>query len=183
MANYDTDRMPESSTGRPEDRKKTRILFVCLGNICRSPAAEGIMNHLAGQRGLADRIETDSAGIGAWHVGELPDRRMRSHGADHGYDFSSRARQIRHDDMERFDRIVVMDDENYRDVTAMARTDKERGKVVMMTDFCRRHKGYRAVPDPYYGGDKGFELVIELLEDACEGLLERIMRGTDKDGF
>lgn len=154
---------------------KTSILFVCLGNICRSPAAEGIMISTAERRGMEDLLEIDSAGIGPWHVGELPDRRMRSHGADHGYDFSSRARQIRRDDLRRFDYIVVMDSENYHDVTSMARDEAERRKVRMMTDFCRHHPGHRSVPDPYYGGDRGFELVIELLEDACEGLLEHIV--------
>lgn len=154
--------------------KKTKILFVCLGNICRSPAAEGIMHSIVEQRGMSEKIEIDSAGIGPWHVGELPDWRMRGHGAHHGYDFCSRARQIERDDLQRFDLIIVMDDENKRDVTSMARTAEERGKVRMMTDFCRNHPGHRAVPDPYYGGDRGFELVIELLEDACEGLLEHI---------
>lgn len=155
---------------------KISVLFVCLGNICRSPAAEGIMRRIVEERGLDESIEIDSAGIGPWHVGELPDRRMRSHGADHGYDFSSRARQIRRDDLARFDYIIVMDSENYRDVTALAQTEEQRDKVRMMTDFCCHHPGHVSVPDPYYGGDKGFELVIELLEDACEGLIEEIER-------
>lgn len=153
---------------------KISLLFVCLGNICRSPAAEGIMRHMVERRGLEDMFEIDSAGIGAWHVGERPDRRMRSHGADHGYDFSSRARQIKSDDLEHFDYIIVMDEENFHDVMALSHTDKERGKIRMMTDFCRHHPGHKAVPDPYYGGDRGFELVIELLEDACEGLIEKM---------
>lgn len=163
-----------------KDKEKIRILFVCLGNICRSPAAEGIMRHIVEKHGLEDVIETDSAGIGAWHIGERPDRRMRSHGADHGYDFSSRARQIKGEDMKRFDHIIVMDDENYRDVMAIARTEEERRKVAMITDFCSRHPGHSTVPDPYYGGDKGFELVIELLEDACEGLLKHIINNVNQ---
>lgn len=154
---------------------RTSVLFVCLGNICRSPAAEGIMRHLVKEKLLDDDIQIDSAGVGAWHVGELPDRRMRSHGAAHGYDFCSRARQIRREDLQLFDYIIVMDRENFHDVTALASTDEERGKVRMMTDFCRQHPGHDVVPDPYYGGDRGFELVIELLEDACSGLLDDII--------
>lgn len=154
---------------------KTSVLFVCLGNICRSPAAEGIMQHLVRERLLDDCIEIDSAGIGPWHAGELPDRRMRSHGEAHGYDFCSRARQIRREDLACFDFIIVMDSENRHDAMAMARTDEERRKIRMMTDFCRHHDGHDCVPDPYYGGDRGFELVIELLEDACEGLLDHII--------
>lgn len=163
-------------TNERKGTEKTSVLFICLGNICRSPAAEGIMAHIVEKHGMENEIEIDSAGIGPWHVGELPDRRMRSHGADHGYDFSSRARQIRREDLQRFDYIIVMDNENYHDVAAMARTEEERDKIRMMTDFCRHHPGHRAVPDPYYGGDRGFELVIELLEDACEGLLGHIMK-------
>lgn len=158
-----------------ETDKKTSVLFICLGNICRSPAAEGIMKHLVKKRGLDNMIEVDSAGIGAWHVGEKPDRRMRIHGADHGYDFSSRARQIKHEDLELFDYIIVMDNENYHDVMALTRTKEEREKVSMITDFCHHH-GHNAVPDPYYGSGREFELVIELLEDACDGLLKHIIK-------
>lgn len=156
--------------------EKTSVLFICLGNICRSPAAEGIMQYLVDKANANDRIEIDSAGIGAWHVGERPDRRMRSHGAAHGYNFNSVARQIRQDDLQHFDYIIVMDEENFYDVSRMAKTESERNKVRMMTDFCTNHPGHKAVPDPYYGGDKGFELVIELLEDACEGLMKHIIQ-------
>ncbi|MDO4934376.1 MAG: low molecular weight phosphotyrosine protein phosphatase, partial [Prevotella sp.] len=97
------------------------------------------------------------------------------HGEAHGSDFCSRARQIRRDDLARFDFIIVMDSENRHDAMALARTDEERRKIRMMTDFCRHHDGHDCVPDPYYGGDRDFELVIELLEDACEGLLDHII--------
>lgn len=163
--------------------ENTSLLFVCLGNICRSPAAEGIMRQLVERRGLEDRITIDSAGVSGWHAGELPDRRMRSHGADHGYDFNSRSRQFTTDDFRRFDYILVMDDENMADITAMARNEDERNSVMMLTDFLRRHNGYATVPDPYYGGDHGFELVIELLEDACEGLLNHIIRQHRLDDY
>lgn len=159
--------------------KKTSLLFICLGNICRSPAAEGIMRHMVNEHLMDDYVEIDSAGIGAWHAGELPDRRMRSHGAAHGYDFCSRARQIRQEDLHRFDRIIVMDDDNYSDIIAMTRNDEERRRVSRMTDYCRHHPNHKSVPDPYYGGDSGFELVIELLEDACRGLLEQIAEEHD----
>lgn len=158
-----------------DKNRKYSIVFICLGNICRSPAAEGIMLHLIEQRGLEDQFTVDSAGIGDWHVGQLPDRRMRSHGADHGYDFSSRARQFGRADFCRFDYIVTMDDENYRDVTLMADGESQRRKVVKMADFFRHHPGQHAVPDPYYGGDRGFEFVIELLEDGCAALLDHIL--------
>lgn len=155
-------------------RENISLLFVCLGNICRSPAAEGIMRRIVEREGLEDVITIDSAGIGGWHAGQLPDRRMRSHGAAHGYDFCSRARQFAPADFGRFDIIVAMDDENRADLMAMARTEEERRRIVMMAGFLRHHPGYTTVPDPYYGGDSGFELVIELLEDACEGLLEHL---------
>ena len=161
-------------------RKHTSVLFVCLGNICRSPAAEGIMTHIVEKNNASQLFEIDSAGIGPWHVGELPDRRMRSHGADHGYDFSTRARQICSDDLRRFDYIVVMDRENYHEVAAMAASQEERDKIHMMTEFATHHPGHSVVPDPYYGGDRGFELVIELLEDACQGLFEHVLREAGK---
>lgn len=147
------------------------ILFVCLGNICRSPAAEGIMKHQLGLNGLADKVFVDSAGIGNWHVGDLPDARMRMHGSRRGYDFCSRARQIRRSDFDRFDLIIVMDSDNYEDVCSMARNEDERAKVHLMTEYLSRYKGRRSVPDPYYGGDAGFELVLNLLEDGITELI------------
>ena len=155
---------------------QTAILFVCLGNICRSPAAEGIMKHLTRQRYVDDQFFIDSAGVGSWHVGELPDRRMRSHGNRHGYCFDSRARQIKHDDFIRFDYIFVMDGENYDDVIALANNDDERRKVLRLADYMTHHPHQSTIPDPYYGGDRDFELVIELLEDACDGLLSYLLR-------
>lgn len=157
-------------------KENTSLLFVCLGNICRSPAAEGIMRHIVERDGLGNEITIDSAGIGGWHAGQLPDRRMRSHGAAHGYDFTSRARQFSPSDFDRFDIIIAMDDENRADLMSMARTTEDRKHIRMMTDFLRHHSGHTTVPDPYYGGDRGFELVIELLEDACEGLLDYIKK-------
>lgn len=160
---------------QPTTHPTKRILFVCLGNICRSPAAEGIMRHLVELRGMVHLFDIDSAGIGGWHVGQLPDARMRRHGARHGYDFCSRARQFCTADFERFDLIVGMDEENMYDLRRKARSDADREKLTCMADYLRHHPGQQTVPDPYYGGESDFELVIELLEDACEGLLEEMI--------
>ena len=109
---------------------KHTVLFICLGNICRSPAAEGIMKSLVEKAGLQDEFEIDSAGIGSWHVGQLPDSRMRKCGAEHGYNFNSHARQFQKSDFARFETIVVMDNENYRAITSMASSESDRKKVV-----------------------------------------------------
>ena len=108
--------------------EKISLLFVCLGNICRSPAAEGIMQHLVDEAGLTNRFIIDSAGIGGWHVGDLPDKRMRRCGKTFGYDFCSRARQIQADDFKHFDYIIVMDSDNYRQASSMASSDSEKSK-------------------------------------------------------
>ena len=113
------------------------------------------MQHIVDAANLSDKFRIDSAGIGPWHVGNLPDPRMRSHGADHGYDFSTRARQICYDDFSRFDYILVMDRENYHELMSMARTEQDREKVHMMADFATHHPGHTVVPDPYYGGYNG----------------------------
>lgn len=161
-----------------ENDKQYKVLFICLGNICRSPAAEGIMKHIVSEAGDNDRFIIDSAGMGDWHVGQLPDRRMRSHGQSHGYTFDSRARQFSKADFNHFDTIVTMDNDNYRAVTVLASTAEDKAKVVRMADYLTNHPGQTTVPDPYYGGDKDFELVIELLEDACLGLYKSL-----KDGY
>lgn len=155
-------------------------MFVCLGNICRSPAAEGIMRALAEEQGQDDDLYIDSAGIGAWHVGEQPDRRMRKHAAQRGYDLSSlRARQFRSDDFEKFDWIVVMDEENYQDVMRKVpshTSSNKLAKVVRMKDFFNDFKGYDHVPDPYYGGSEGFELALDMIEDGCKEMLKSLQQ-------
>lgn len=155
---------------------KYRILFVCLGNICRSPAAEGIMRRLVGQEGISDRVEVDSAGTYGGHRGQLPDPRMRSAAARRGLSLTHRSRPIREEDFEQFDRIVVMDDMNYEDVHRLAPSREAAERIFRMTEFCRRHPDRTYVPDPYYEGHEGFELVLDLLEDACEGLLEEMKK-------
>ena len=151
-----------------------RILFVCLGNICRSPAAEGVFLHLLAREGLEDRFLVDSAGTGGWHVGNLADRRMRAAAERRGIHLPSRARQLDRGDLLSFDRILTMDDDNLRAVRSLARElapgSVDLALIEPMTSHCRRFQA-REVPDPYYGGEQGFEDVLDLLEDACEGLL------------
>ena len=153
---------------------KTNILFVCLGNICRSPAADGIMHHIVEERGLSGRIGIDSAGTYAGHTGELPDARMRRAAARRGYDLGHRARQIREEDFDRFDMIVVMDDMNYESLNRLAPSREAARKIFRMAEFCRRHPDRTYVPDPYYEGHEGFELVLDMLEDGCEGILAHL---------
>ena len=153
---------------------KHTVLFICLGNICRSPAAEGIMKSLVEKEGMSDDFFIDSAAIGSWHIGQLPDSRMRKCGAEHGYRFDSHARQFQKSDFQRFDLIVVMDNENYRAITSMASSQADKDKVERIADYLTHHREYTTVPDPYYGDYSDFELVIELLEDACQGLLDSI---------
>ena len=156
-----------------------RILFVCLGNICRSPAAEGVFLHLLAREGLEDRFVVDSAGTGGWHVGNPADRRMRAAAERRGIHLPSRARQLDRGDLLSFDRILTMDDDNWQAVRSLARElapgSADLALIEPMTSHCRRFKS-REVPDPYYGGEQGFEHVLDLLEDACEGLLETLLQ-------
>ncbi|MGN0215043.1 MAG: low molecular weight protein-tyrosine-phosphatase [Prevotella sp.] len=155
-----------------EKESRFALLFICLGNICRSPAAQAVMQKLVDDAGLSNRFYIDSAGIGGWHVGQLPDKRMRDHARQRGYRLTHRARQIdAESDFGRFDRIVVMDEDNYRQVAGKARSTEEKAKVVRMADYFSRHAGERTVPDPYYGGPEDFELALDLIEDGCRGIL------------
>ena len=156
--------------------KKIKILFVCLGNICRSPAGEGVMQRLVEERGLAHRFEIDSAGTYSGHQGQLPDPRMRRHASRRGYHLMHRARPITSDDFEYFDIIVAMDESNRRNLMYLAISPEQQDKIVMMGDYIvklRAHYDY--VPDPYYEGAEGFELALDLLEDACGNLLNDII--------
>jgi protein-tyrosine phosphatase len=150
-----------------------KLLFVCLGNICRSPAAENIMNHLIGQAGLSARIICDSAGTSSYHIGSPPDRRMSAAAAMRGISMSGRARQFQVADFETYDLILAMDKDNYLDILALDPRQQYRHKVRLMCEFATRHQ-IREVPDPYYGGREGFEKVIDLLLDSCEGLLAHV---------
>ncbi len=150
-----------------------RLLFVCLGNICRSPAAEAVMNNLIKVRGFSDRIICDSAGTSGYHQGELADKRMRECAIKRGVEILSRSRKFLKKDFLDFDYIFVMDDQNMRDVL-LQDTDKEfLNKIFKITDFCTKIK-IDHVPDPYYGGSEGFDFVLDILEDACGNLLKKI---------
>ena len=151
----------------------TRLLFVCLGNICRSPSAENIMNHLLEQRGLTSQISCDSAGTSSYHIGSPPDSRMNAAAKKRGIQLVGSARQFTADDFEEFDLILAMDDSNYRNILALDTAGQYRSKVKRMCDFCQQHPD-REVPDPYYGGADGFDYVINLLMDACNGLLKEL---------
>ena len=149
------------------------MLFVCMGNICRSPLAEGVFRQQVERAGLADSIEIDSAGIGDWHVGELPDPRTRSVAQKRGLELVSRARQVVGDDLERFDYVVAMDEENLRGLRRLRAEAPEGTQVRRLREFDPK-ADHLDVPDPYYGGDDGFERVHDMVERACAGLLEHI---------
>ncbi|ABX34641.1 protein tyrosine phosphatase [Delftia acidovorans SPH-1] len=160
----------EQSAGSRPATKRKRILMVCTGNICRSPTAHGVLEKMVADAGLADRIEVDSAGTHDYHVGEAPDRRSQAHAARRGYDLSQqRARQLRAEDFTAFDQVLVMDGANESAARRIC-PESEWHRVQRLTDFCTEHSA-REVPDPYYGGDRGFEDVLDLVEDACAGLL------------
>ena len=156
-----------------------KILFVCMGNICRSPSGEAVMNGLIVKNNLQDRIECDSAGTIGYHTGEPADARMQRHAQKRVYDRTSIARQIKHLDFDRFDYIIAMDKENYNNILALDSEEKYRNKISLMMDFATQHDDSE-VPDPYYGGEQGFEYVLDLLEDACLGLLEHIVKNDFK---
>lgn len=157
-----------------KERNHLSILFICLGNICRSPAAEAVMRKVADDSHLGWRLHIESAAIGPWHVGDLPDKRMRRHAAARGYTLDSRAQQFNASYFQRFDIIVVMDEDNYQAVNRQARSDDDRTKIWRMADYFIHYKGRSSVPDPYYGGDSDFELALDLIEDGCQGLLREI---------
>lgn len=154
---------------------KYKILFVCLGNICRSPAADGIMRSMAQERGLAARFDIDSAGTYGGHAGNLPDARMREAASKRGYKLDHRSRRITTDDFAEFDMILTMDDANYENVCRLAPDRESVEKVERMTDYCTRFDTDH-VPDPYYEGRDGFEYVLDILEDACGNLLDKLNR-------
>ena len=154
--------------------EKKRVLFVCMGNICRSPAGEGLFLHYLRKRLLNDVIEVDSAGTIGYHAGELADRRMQAAAGRRGYRLDSRGRHFQPADFERFDLIVAMDQKNLRDILVQDTQNKYRGKVHLLSDFHKR-ADHKDVPDPYYGGDAGFELVLDLIEEACEGILDHLL--------
>jgi protein-tyrosine phosphatase len=150
-----------------------RILFVCMGNICRSPTAEGVMRSLLREEGLEDEIEIDSAGTGGWHAGSPPDERATEAAARRGIVLEGAARQIRPADFDDYDLVLVADRENLRDVRRIA-PDDAQDKIRLLRSFDPDSSGDLDVPDPYYGGPGGFEEVLDLVDAACRGLLEEV---------
>lgn len=155
--------------------KKTSILFVCLGNICRSPMAEGIMQELIDKSDLSNNIAVDSAGILSVHQGEQADRRMQQAGFARGYRLNHRSRPVITSDFDKFDLIIGMDDSNIDALKQKAPTLEAQNKIRRMAEFFST-KEIDHVPDPYYGGSQGFDLVINLLEDGCSNLLKEITK-------
>lgn len=149
---------------------KTSILFVCLGNICRSPMAEAIFLKLLEREKMSENFHIDSVGLISVHQGELADSRMRFHASKRNYSLTHHSRPVTKADFDRFDMIIGMDEDNINGLKRLASTRQHDEKIHLMTDYCKTYDD-SFVPDPYYGGDKGFEHVIDLLEDACEGLL------------
>jgi protein-tyrosine phosphatase len=155
-----------------------RILFVCLGNICRSPTAEGVMRHLVREHGLEDAIAIDSAGTGGWHVGSPPDERATAAAGRRSIVVDGAARRFSPDDFDEFDLIVAMDADNARDLLALAPSEEAAAKVRLLREFdpASDGGGDLDVPDPYYGGPDGFDEVLDMVDAATRGLLEHVRR-------
>lgn len=159
--------------------KKTSVLFVCMGNICRSPTAEGVFRRLVEDAGLRQGVSVDSAGTHDYHIGKSPDKRAQQAAGERGYDLSGlRGRQVALHDFQRFDLVLAMDRENLVNLQRLCPV-AHRHKVRLFMDFSERYPG-QEVPDPYYGGSRGFEHVLEMVEDAARGLLAHLRR--DEDG-
>lgn len=153
--------------------KPIKVLFVCLGNICRSPSGEAVMNKYIANAGLNDKIICDSAGTLAYHAGEPADARMQTHANKRNYRLTSISRKIKDSDFDEFDYIIGMDENNMHDIKTYPASSLVDSKISQMINYCSNdNPGY--VPDPYYGGSAGFEQVLDILEDACEGLLKHI---------
>jgi protein-tyrosine phosphatase len=153
-----------------------RILFVCLGNICRTPTAEGVMRHKLREAGLADDVDVESAGTGGWHVGHPPDERATATAAGRGIELSGAARRFEAADLDEFDLVLAMDRQNLEDMRALARHPGHGTRLGLLREYDPDAvaAGDLEVPDPYYGGDEGFEHVLDVVDRACEGLLREI---------
>lgn len=161
-----------------EDSRKRRVLFICLGNICRSPAAEGVMQSLVNERKMSDVVDVDSAGTSGFHVGEPADKRMRAAAKRRGLELTSRSRVVTRRDFSEFDLLVAMDRKNYRELHLL--TDTSGDKIRLLSDYLDP-EWPREVPDPYYGGDDGFEEVLDMLEAACPSLLDALIGQAGSD--
>lgn len=162
-------RSSHHGTSTERGTERVSVLFVCLGNICRYPTAEGVFRRRAEERGLAGRVRVDSAGTGDWHIGSPPDPRARAAAAARGYDLTAlRGRQVRAEDLERFDYVLAMDADNLAELERLA-----PGRARLLLEYAPG-SGTRHVPDPYYGEGDGFERVLDLIETAVDGLLDDI---------
>jgi protein-tyrosine phosphatase len=160
------------------DSPPTKLLFVCLGNICRSPTGEGVMRHVVAQADVAERFVIDSAGTGSWHVGHPPDPRSVAAAAARGIMLGGEARQVSSHDFERFDLLLAADRYNLRDLREIAPSDQDEAKVRLLREFDPLTTPDDAdVPDPYYGGSSGFDDVLDLVDAACRGLLADVLAG------
>jgi len=155
-----------------KQNKITRILFVCMGNICRSPAAEGVLKNLVNQKSYKG-YHIASCGVGDWHVGKPPDKRMQETANNRGIFLTGRAQQFEINFFDEFDYILVSDREVLKTLHQYAKIPEHKAKLFLMTEFCARYKG-QEVPDPYYEPEVAFDLVLDMLEDACSGLLEHV---------
>lgn len=153
--------------------QRTSVLFICMGNLCRSPLAENVFRHQAEARGALNFFDIDSAGTGHWHIGEEPDPRIRAIGQDHGITVTGQARQVKRRDFARFDYLICMDEDNRLDILDLGAPEE---KVHLLLDFLPDAPMIE-VPDPYYGGRDGFNLVFELVDSACAALLDKLLDG------
>lgn len=161
--------------------KPVRILFVCLGNIVRSPLAENIFRQMANDAGFGKDYVVDSAGTGSWHVGEAPDSRMVRVAANHGLNYSGRARQVNRRDLDEYDYLIAMDRDNRAVLYSMAQTLEQQSKIHLLREFDPYSKPDAEVPDPYYGGLNGFEKVYLIVERSCSGLLQTLQKDRVSD--
>ncbi len=165
-------RLFQDSTGKP----LRRILFVCLGNIIRSPLAEALFRHKTDQNGTADQYEADSAGMDGWHIGEAPDARMLRVAASHGLVYTHQARKVTRSDLDAFDLILAMDRENYQDLLSLANTPIQQAKIHLLREWDALGGPKASVPDPFYGGPDGFEEVYGVVDRSVDGLIAALKR-------
>lgn len=157
-----------------------RVCFVCLGNICRSPTAEAVFRRFVNESHLSEKFAIDSAGTGNYHLGEAPDIRAKTAGMRRGYELSGKARQLTVQDFDRFDYILAMDHDNLKALRKLSPNEEAKEKICLLRSFDATAEVGAEVPDPYYGGERGFDTVIDICERACRGLLEKISRATSR---
>lgn len=156
---------------------REKILFVCLGNVVRSPLAENLFRQRARERGLADRYRADSAGTSSYHIGESPDRRMRETAAEHGLEYDGASRQVQPADLERFDLVIAMDHSNANALRSLSGDPQHQSKIRLLREFDPAADGHLEVPDPYYGGKEGFRRTYDIIDRSIVSLLDSLEQG------